>query len=156
MLGREIFDKEGWEVNPGDLDQGLGFFEMRTVFEGQKITTNVTGSAFGCRIYGYEIHAGKSVGCAHPFATITAKEGKPVQESDGDVVDDRVFGTYIHGIFDSSEFRTWLLNRLRRTKSLAERHGEDLNQQREAELQKLARIVRENLDMTFIYSLIKR
>ena len=66
-----------------------------------------------------------------------------------------MFGTYIHGIFDSSEFRTWLLNQIRRTKSLAEKHGEDLNQQREAELQKLARIVRENLDMTFIYSLIK-
>lgn len=155
MLGRGIFDKEGWEVNPGDVEQGLGFFEMQTVFEGQKITANVSGRAFDCRIDGYEIHAGKSVGRAHPFATITAKEGKPVQETDGDVVEDHVFGTYIHGIFDSSEFRTWLLNRIRRTKSLAEKDGEDLNQQREAELQKLARIVRENLDMTFIYSLIK-
>ncbi|MDY0091423.1 MAG: cobyric acid synthase [Candidatus Vecturithrix sp.] len=156
MLGREIFDKEGWEVNPGDIEQGLGFFEMRTVFEGEKVTTNVSGQAFGCRIYGYEIHAGKTAGQTHPFVTITSKEGQSVHETDGDVIDDRIFGTYIHGIFDSSEFRTRLLNRLRRTKSLAEKHGEDLNQQREAELGKLAQIVRENLDMPFIYSLIKK
>jgi adenosylcobyric acid synthase len=130
---------------------------MRTVLEGEKVTTQCQRAKL-C-VAGFtamKFHAGKTAGQTHPFVTITSKEGQSVHETDGDVIDDRIFGTYIHGIFDSSEFRTRLLNRLRRTKSLAEKHGEDLNQQREAELGKLAQIVRENLDMPFIYSLIKK
>jgi adenosylcobyric acid synthase len=154
MLGKAIIDKEGWEADAGDVEEGLGVFETTTVFEGQKITTNVAGSAFDCRIYGYEIHAGKSSGNIHPFVTITTKEGQTVNYTDGDVLDQRIFGTYIHGIFDSGEFRTWLLNRIRRSKSLAEQQATDLNQQREAELEKLARGVRKNIDMDFVYSLV--
>ncbi len=154
MLGTRIIDKEGWEVNAGDVEEGLGLFEITTVFEGQKITSNVEGQAFDCHVYGYEIHAGKSHGNTSPFVTIRTKEGSTVNYTDGDVRDNRIFGTYMHGIFDSSEFRTLMLNRIRRSKSLAEQQGTDLNQQREEELEKLARSVRENLDLEFIYTLI--
>ena len=156
MMGQKIIDEEGWEVDKGEVEDGLGIFQTTTIFRGQKITTNVEGTAFNDRIYGYEIHSGKTVGNTSPFVTITTKEGESVNYADGDVRDDRFYGTYIHGIFDSGEFRTSLLNRIRREKSLAEQQALDLNQQREAELEKLARVVRENLDMDYVYSLINR
>ncbi len=89
-----------WRPRPG-----TGLFEMRTVFEGQKIMTNVTGSAFDAGFTGMKFTP-ENPSARRILCHDHAKEGKPVQESDGDVVDDRVFGTYIHGIFDSSEFWT--------------------------------------------------
>ncbi len=154
MLGQEIIDAEGWEVNRGETEKGLGIFHTTTIFKGAKITTNVTGKAFRDNIYGYEIHSGKTVGNTHPFITVTTKEGNPVNYTDGDVREDRFYGTYIHGIFDSSEFRTSLLNRIRRQKSLIEKPSVDWRQKREEELEKLADVVREHLDMDFVYSLI--
>ena len=87
---------------------------------------------------------------------VTTKEGQEVNYTDGELVEERFFGTYIHGIFDSSEFRTSLLNRLRRKKALGEKQAIDLNQRREEELEKLARVVRENIDMEYVYSLIHK
>jgi adenosylcobyric acid synthase len=156
MLGKKIVDEDGWEVNRGEIEEGLHVFNTTTIFKGEKITTNIEGTAFGHKIYGYEIHAGRTIGSTHPFVTMTLKEGKNVKYTDGDVVDDRVYGTYIHGIFDSSEFREVILNRIRRKKALPEKRAVDLNQQREEELEKLAHIVQENLDMKYIYSLINR
>ena len=99
MLGQNIFDKEGWEVNPGEVEEGFGFFDTTTIFEGEKITTNVAGTAFDDPVHGYEIHSGKTVGNTRPFVTISRKEGAAVHYTDGDCREDRVFGTYIHGIF---------------------------------------------------------
>jgi len=154
MLGEKIFDKEGWEVNPGESEKGLGVFAVATIFEGRKITTNVVGKAFDHEIYGYEIHSGRTIGNASPFVQITAKEGQPVDYMDGDVRENRFYGTYIHGIFDSGDFRASFLNRIRRRKGLPEQAACDLRQQRETELEKLARIVRDYLDMQLVYSLI--
>jgi adenosylcobyric acid synthase len=154
MLGEKIVDEEGWEVNKGEVEEGLYIFNTTTIFKGQKITTNIEGTAAGHKIYGYEIHSGRTIGNTHPFVTVNLKEKKEVNYADGDMVAERFYGTYIHGIFDSSEFRKAILNRLRRGKALAEKHAIDLNQQREEELEKLARIVQENLEIDYIYSLI--
>jgi len=156
MLGEKIIDEDGWEVNRGEVEEGLHIFNTTTIFKGQKITTNVEGTALGRKIYGYEIHSGRTIGNTRPFVTVTVKEGKDENYTDGDVVEDRFYGTYIHGIFDSSGFREVILNRIRREKALAEKQAIDLNQQREEELEKFAQIVRDNLDMNYIYSLITK
>ena len=103
---------------------------------------------------GYEIHAGKTIGNTQPFVNITKREGNAVNYADGDMRDDRVFGTYLHGIFDSGAFRSAFLNRLRRAKSLAEQSGTDLHQQRDAEIERLAATVREHLDMRRVSALL--
>ena len=154
MLGQKIVDEEGWEVQAGEIEEGLGFFRTTTIFKGSKVTTNVSGTAGKSKISGYEIHSGKTVGNTNPFVTIHLKEGEAVNYSDGDIRDERVYGTYIHGIFDSGEFRSTVLNRIRRERGLPEKASLDLDQQREAELEKLAQIVREHLDMDFVYSLL--
>lgn len=154
MMGSRIVDTEGWEVNKGECEEGLGIFDTVTEFTGEKVTTNVKGNALGCGIYGYEIHSGKTVGNKEPFVNINIKEGQRVSYTDGDMKDERYFGTYIHGIFDSRYFREYLLNNIRRKKSMDERFSEDLNTKREEEIKKLAKHVRENMDMEYIYSLI--
>ena len=75
-------------------------------------------------ISGYEIHMGQTdLGPgARPFAVIEQRSGEATRISDGAVSPDgRVFGTYLHGIFDNSGFRTAFLNRLRCAKGLSER-----------------------------------
>ncbi|EYE89219.1 cobyric acid synthase [Fervidicella metallireducens AeB] len=156
MLGREIIDEEGWEVNKGEVERGLGIFNTITVFKGEKITTNVEGTALGHKIYGYEIHSGKTFNNENPFVKINTKQGEMVDYTDGEHVGDKYFGTYIHGIFDSNEFREFILNRIRRSKNLEEKKSVDLRERREEELEKLAEIYKDNLDMDYIYKLIGR
>lgn len=154
MLGSEIIDEEGWEVERGEIEKGLGVFNTTTVFRGDKITTNIEGKAFGYKIYGYEIHSGKTFGNTNAFVTISTRQGEEVHYTDGEYIDDKYFGTYIHGIFDSNEFREYILNTIRKKKKLNEKGSVDLRERREEELEKLAAITRENLDLDYIYLLI--
>ena len=154
MMGGKITDSEGWEVGKGEEESGFGIFDTATVFEGGKVTSNVEGEAWGCRIRGYEIHSGKTSGNRNSFVNIKSREGKESDYWDGDRKEDRFFGTYVHGIFDSGGFRESVLNRIRRQKNIGEKKGTDLWERREEEMEKLASIVRENLDMNYIYRLV--
>ncbi len=59
---------------------------------------------------------------ALPFAVIDRRSGLSVAIRDGAVSPDgRVFGTYLHGIFDNDSFRQSFLNRIRAQKGLPER-----------------------------------
>lgn len=154
MMGRTIVDTEGWEVEKGETEQGFGIFDTVTEFKGDKVTLNVEGEAIGNSIYGYEIHSGKTYGNAAPFVHISSNEGKRVDYFDGDMKYGRLYGTYVHGIFDSNEFRSCILNSIRRQKQFEERNGADLNEKREEEIERLAAVVRESLDMDYLYRLI--
>jgi adenosylcobyric acid synthase len=73
---------------------------------------------------------------------------------DGDYKDGRYYGTYIHGIFDSKEFREKILNDIRDYKGIEERKSEDLNKKRLEEIEKLADGVSKNMDIDYIYSIM--
>ncbi|WP_234121929.1 cobyric acid synthase [Clostridium hydrogenum] len=154
MLGRKIVDVEGWEVKKGEVEEGLSIFNTETYFEGEKITQNVEGTALGCKVYGYEIHSGRTSGNKKPFVNIKKKTGEMVNYFDGDMLLDKYYGTYLHGIFDSNEFRAKILNSIRRKKKLEEKVSADLREKREEELNKLAAIVRENIDIEYVYKLL--
>jgi adenosylcobyric acid synthase len=67
-----------------------------------------------------------------------------------------VYGTYLHGVFDSAECREALCAELCRQKGippLAE-HFFDLAQYKEAQFDKLAAAIRANLDMSLIYKIL--
>jgi adenosylcobyric acid synthase len=56
---------------------------------------------------------------AKPFAQIVRRSAKEVAVPDGAVSPDgRVFGTYLHGIFDNHGFRSAFLNRIRKEKGV--------------------------------------
>jgi len=155
MMGKKIIDIEGWEVNKGEEEPGLGIFDTVTAFEGEKITSNVEGKASGCRVYGYEIHSGRTYGNKNPFVHIECRQGKMEDYYDGDMSEQRFYGTYLHGIFDSNEFRSSILNQIRRQKNMEEKTCIDLREKREEELERLSSTVRENIDMKYIYSLLE-
>ena len=68
---------------------------------------------------------------------------------------ENVFATYIHGIFDNSRFTNDLLNMIRRKKSMPEQKEIlSFNKFKEREYNKLAKLLRENLDIEEIYKIL--
>ena len=68
---------------------------------------------------------------------------------------DNIFATYIHGIFDNSKFTNDLLNMVRRKKSMPEQKEIlSFNEFKEREYNKLAKLLRENLDIEEIYKIL--
>ena len=160
MLGEEIADPHHTE-SAHDAVQGLGYLPMKTVFAEEKRTVQVTADCPGMEFYdgvlmgkqlrGYEIHMGRTEFTAevrHPFH-LTRQGERAINAWDGALSEDgRIFGTYLHGLFDHDGFRRQFLNILRRQKGLRplpvqrNRHLE-----KERAYDRLAETVRRSLDM---------
>lgn len=160
MLGKEITDPSNIESNLGSI-KGIGLLDTTTTIESEKVMTRIEGQVklqnFEGSIYGYEIHMGKTIvgeDCMS-FIAITKENGKDICKVDGVFnKDETIFGTYIHGILDSTEFREYLLNKIRVEKALPQRESPVYEGFREEELNKLADIVRKSLDMNKIYEIM--
>ena len=93
------------------------------------------------------------VGPVFPAFVITRRSGAPVAFADGVVSENGLaMGPYIHGIFDYDEFRRAILDALRLRKGLPVLTGQMLtySAQKEAAYDRLADLVRTNLDMAAI------
>ena len=78
---------------------------------------------------------------------------RKVEFADGCVsADGLVMGTYIHGIFDNDDYRRALLDALRRRKGLpaASDTAVPYRQRKEEAYNRLADLVRANLDMAYV------
>jgi adenosylcobyric acid synthase len=163
MLGETITDPLGME-REGSVS-GLGLVPIRTIMQADKVTRNVTGNMVGrtlfgqpfvdSRVSGYEIHIGRTVyqaGAAH-FAVLSADSRSSDGRNDGCMSPDtRVFGTYLHGLFDDDSFRHQFLRAARSFHKLSA--PDELNlwkQLREESLNRLAREVEKALDMKMIF-----
>ena len=120
MLGKVISDPNHIESGLDEI-QGLELLDIETTFDDQKATHQVSGSIQPIsdwlssieskQIKGYEIHMGKTnLLNGKQWLKIHKRGGKGVNDVDGAVSEDgRVWGCYLHGIFDSCEFRhAWL------------------------------------------------
>src|SRR3990172_6868799 len=132
MLGREISDPLG--VESGGKKFGVGFLNVATELTGGKTTTQVEAQPTDCKtgmdeiVRGYEIHRGRTTrGQVAPRFRILRRLGRGTagmfidcdDNTDGAISDDgRVWGTYIHGVFDQPGFRRHWLNQLRWRKGL--------------------------------------
>ena len=130
MLGEKISDPLHTESD-NDSVKGLGFLPMETIFEAQKLTSQVEAKCLEWKflgetiqvddLFGYEIHMGETKFTAkenHPFL-ITKRAGKDVQIPEGMINDEgTVLGAYIHGIFDNDKYRRGVINILRKRKGL--------------------------------------
>jgi len=120
MMGRGIEDPEHIESDVSTVN-GLGLLDLRTVFEKEKVTSQVDGIhiASGLPISGYEIHCGCIITCSgNRLFRIRTRAGLPHDEFEG-ILDDGLVGTSIHGLFDAPEFRRHFLNQIRKRKGLA-------------------------------------
>ena len=158
MLGEQITDPLGMEQE-GSVS-GLGLLPIRTVMQADKVTRNVTGNLIARTLFGqpvadsglsgYEIHIGQTFyqTGAVPFAVLSSGG-----HNDGCMsTDTRVFGTYLHGLFDNDNFRHQFLRAARSFHKLAAPDELSLwKRLREASLNRLAREVEKALDMKTMF-----
>ena len=151
MLGGMLDDSAGTESGCPQTLRGLELLPTRTVFTLEKRRAQVTATAAapfaGASLTGYEIHTGRTTVEGAPFCTLA--DGTP----DG-CVQGSVFGTYLHGLFDSGELTEKFAAMLCRRKGLAPETAAPLTMQayREQQFDLLADGVRRALDMSAIYA----
>jgi adenosylcobyric acid synthase len=98
---------------------------------------------------GYEIHMGVTTldKCVRPFSRIFRRGNMSVSVEDGAVSrDGRIFGTYLHGIFENSRFCEIYLNSIRLEKGMPLRRGVQKQQQQDP-FDQLAEQFDKHLDM---------
>jgi cobyric acid synthase len=104
----------------------------------------------GKDVHGYEIHHGR-----------TESRGlEPVlRRDDGAFIgarssDSRLWGTYLHGIFDADAFRRWFIDRLRERRGLEPLGEVCVTYDLEPAFDRLADVVRRGLRMEAIYRIM--
>ena len=140
MLGEQLHDPSGLEGAPGS-SAGLGLLEMSTVLEQEKQLRNVKGRLLleNVQVSGYEIHAGVTTGPAldNPAVQLDDDRSDGAQSADG-----QVFGTYLHGLFETPEACSALL----RWAGLEDVQAVDYHALRERDIERLADLVENHLD----------
>ncbi len=150
MLGDQISDPSGVEASGITKIAGMGLLPVDTVFEGEKVQRQTKGAFSGIggifsvlngiSYEGYEIHMGRS-GALPPVIN----EGS-------------VYGTYVHGIFDSVGIAETILRALclKKGASFEELGSFDPKAYKQAQYDKLASAVREGLDMELVYRILDK
>jgi adenosylcobyric acid synthase len=156
MLGTRIDDPHGIESSEASVE-GLGLLDVTTSFAAEKARHRVSGHAGdgGSPIRGYEIHMGETRRGedAHPWITlIRERTGERIEDGAVDACN-RVYGTYVHGLFDSVPFMISLIERLRARRGLPvleARHWELHRQSTANRYAGLAALLHEHLDLSFL------
>ena len=166
MMGNEIFDPEGIENEDVDSIHGLDLFPIVTSLQAMKHRSqtedcfdDLTG-VFSClsneEFVGYEIHNGNTELSAEDDRDY---DGLVVErDEEGQIIllqKDNLFGTYVHGIFDHEDIAFKLVSKLAENKGVSIGDASfDYQAFKAGEYDKLADIIRENLDMSLIRRLL--
>jgi adenosylcobyric acid synthase len=165
MLGKRIYDPEGVE-SPHREVEGIGLLNIETNFGNTKTTSSVNADLVdnrfpfsiaenrdGLRLTGYEIHMGTSSGDIGLFRMRRSGQQDELPDGSGDA---GCWGTYIHGIFDNDMFRRGIINDLRAVKGLSPLEtGINYAAIKDRAIDRLAAIVKDNIDMDFVRGLLK-
>ncbi|MFG0516756.1 cobyric acid synthase [Kluyvera intermedia] len=164
MLGDTLIDEV--ESGLGTLP-GLGLLNTVTRFAPHKTTTQATATldgalpgwlaaVSGMALRGYEIHMGETTRPDDAQSLMQlCKNGQ--YSVDGAVSDDgQVFGTYLHGLFDSDAFTRALVNGLRERKGLAALDGDfHYARYKAQQFDILAESMRQHIDIEKIYTIMR-
>lgn len=160
LLGKELRDP--YNVEYGGSMRGMGLLDAVTTFEQAKTRTQITGKLlerFGLLeeitstlVSGYEIHMGTTENLGSCRSLIQLQDGR----MDGFVNEQgTVFGTYLHGIFDTQEFLFAIVTHIARKSGVQlEKQQNSLEEYKEQQYDKLADLIRRSLDMEYIYSIM--
>lgn len=160
MLGQNIDDPDQVESQSRST-KGLGLLPINTRYQATKTTTQVVARTQGTSflsneapVTGYEIHMGEVTRLpgAAPLLSLELRNGCASELGDGAVSSNGVVvGTMIHGLFDNDGVRSALLRHLRPG---AKGAALSFQQLQEAEFDRLAEHVRNNLDMDKIDAIV--
>ena len=146
MLGEIISDPLGIE-GPVGSSSGLGYLSLTTELQETKHLRQTKGSMTlpgqnSVDVFGYEIHAGETLGVTED-APLKLTEGP-----DGAIgMGGQVFGTYLHGIFESPSACSAIL----RWAGLQEAKGCDFAQMREDGINRVADTIEEHLNLELLW-----
>lgn len=158
LLGEMICDPDHVESGQ-EAVEGIGMLPVKTTFAFPKIVQCISGRHIesGAALRGYHVRMGRT--CVEqsvkPFLEVEEDNRMICNEDGVSFQEGRVFGTYLHGLFDEAGFRRWWLNRLRSAKGwgkLPETPGLSLD----ARLDQLADFVDRHLSIPMIERLIEQ
>ena len=164
MLGGSIADPDG--VEEGGYMRGMELLPIDTVLKDSKTRLQTSGEIAhvdgvlsrlsGCHFLGYEIHMGKSAYSAASDEQGACDDRK--NELNNVISDGRnVYGSYIHGIFDTAEAARVIVD------YIADKKGIDVNDSaivsyksfKEKQYDRLADTLREYLNMDAVYGMLR-
>ena len=146
--------------------RGMELLPIDTVLKNSKTRLQTSGEIAqvdgvlsrlsGCHFLGYEIHMGKSMYCTDMDEQVSCADR--ISEP-GNVISDgrNVYGSYIHGIFDTAEAAKVIVD------YIADKKGIDVNDSaivsyesfKEKQYDRLADTLREYLDMDAVYGMLR-
>jgi len=154
MLGCWVEDPDGVESRRVKVE-GLNLLPFRTTLLSEKVTARVLAEGVdGLHgLEGYEIHMGKSVatGPCRRLFRIIERNGVTVDDEDGWINEEgNLWGSYLHGIFENSDFTRWFLAGLRKDKDVVTVEGTNYHTRKEEAFDRLAELFRKNVDVEAI------
>jgi cobyric acid synthase CobQ/L-threonine-O-3-phosphate decarboxylase len=151
MLGQTIHDPQNIESKIGQI-QGLSLLVMDTELAGDKTLIRRSGvhKHSGKTVYGYEIHHGQTKSNEPTLFTYDDKSTCGIASSYG-----HIWGCYLHGLFDSDDYRRAFIDSVRLRKGLVAFQGPFNLYDLEPAFDRLADTVRAGIDMDRVYQLLK-
>jgi adenosylcobyric acid synthase len=151
MLGKKMTDPYRIETSRNEIE-GIGLIDIDTVLNPEKTLQRKDGIHLpsGQTVTGYEIHHGISEGGESPV--LSFNDGSVCGSSS---YDGRVWGAYLHGIFDEDLFRRWFIDDLRQRKGMTRENRVVAPYNLDESLDDLADTVRSCFDMDEIYRIME-
>jgi cobyric acid synthase CobQ/L-threonine-O-3-phosphate decarboxylase len=150
VLGKAIHDPLGIESSLSTIE-ALGLLDISTELKAEKQLVRQGGTHLksGLSVHGYEIHHGISTSDLSPVLQFDNSRFCGSQSAHYNV-----WGSYLHGIFDSDVFRRWFIDNIREKKGYQRIDKIMATYDLEAAFDRLADTVRKNLDMDKVYGLL--
>jgi adenosylcobyric acid synthase len=165
-MGMKLSDPYG--VEHGGEMTGLGIFNTQTVFEKEKIRTQVAGNfgqvsgifsaLSGLPFEGYEIHMGVTEGEDEAIlSNLHTIQGIPSEKMEGRGKGN-TYGSYVHGIFDRDGVASAIVQAIAKEKGVSVEALKDwsFQQYKEEQYHRLAAEIRKAVSMDKIYEILNK
>lgn len=156
MLGELVEDPYNMESNISRME-GLGFLPLKTVISKEKQLKQVIFETIDGKIKnmcGYEIHMGRTEGIdSSPIFKVYCNNELSY---DGYIAaNGRVWGSYIHGLFDNDVFRINWLNSIRKSFGMGEVKSDfSYYRNKEEAYNRLAKIFEDSIDIERFFKIL--
>jgi adenosylcobyric acid synthase len=160
MLGTHIQDPHGVEDRAGETP-GIDLLPIYSIMEENKITKrfcglfNVPGAAGPIDAEGYEIHMGRTFPVCDADIIFLRNDGATEGSSDIARRDGRVWGTYLHGLFESDMLRTQFLKWLTNNATIDNDNGFSYRAYKEHNYDMLAGMLEQQVNIARIFHEMK-